>query len=216
MTATREALLDAAERLFLEHGPDEVSLRQITAEAGANIAAVNYYFGSKDDLLVEIFQRRMRPINRSRIEALDELLKRSKRPNSKEILYAFVRPIFDVPFEERRVFARLLGRLHLDKTVLFQKAILMGEEAVGARRYIDAVIAATPHLTKSESSRRLDYLLGAITYALAGGIVRPQTEQGPGEPETEANRLVAFIDAGLQAPATTPIPSPPRARRKSR
>ena len=47
---TGERILDAAERLFMAHGYEGTSMRQITSEAGVNLAAVNYHFGSKDAL----------------------------------------------------------------------------------------------------------------------------------------------------------------------
>ena len=40
---TRERILDAAERLFMAHGYEGTSMRQITGEAGVNLAAVNYH-----------------------------------------------------------------------------------------------------------------------------------------------------------------------------
>ena len=39
--ATRDRLLDAAERLFAEHGYQATTMRGLTAKAEANIAAVN-------------------------------------------------------------------------------------------------------------------------------------------------------------------------------
>ena len=56
--ATKAAVFTAAERLFALHGFQNVSVRDITAEAGVNLACVNYHFGSKDALLFEIFRRR--------------------------------------------------------------------------------------------------------------------------------------------------------------
>ena len=50
--SSRQRLLDAAERLFAEHGFHGVSLRTITAEAGMNLAAANYYFGGKEGLFL--------------------------------------------------------------------------------------------------------------------------------------------------------------------
>ena len=70
---TREKLLDAAERLFAEQGFDSTSLRQITSAAGANLAAVNYHFGSKDDLIVEVLDRRIKPMNASASTSLERL-----------------------------------------------------------------------------------------------------------------------------------------------
>ena len=48
---TKEKILDAAERLFAEHGFASTSMRDITTEADVNLAAVNYHFGSKLALL---------------------------------------------------------------------------------------------------------------------------------------------------------------------
>ncbi len=55
---TRERLLDEAEQLFAEKGFHGVSVRQITAAAGSNLSAVNYYFGGKEKLYLEVFRQR--------------------------------------------------------------------------------------------------------------------------------------------------------------
>src|SRR5258708_34942528 len=70
--ATKAAVFAAAERLFALHGFQNVSGRDITAAAGVNLASVNYHFGSKDDLLFEIFRRRTRELNRERARMLHE------------------------------------------------------------------------------------------------------------------------------------------------
>ena len=49
---TRDRILEAAERLFERSGPELTSVRSITAEAGVNVAAVHYHFGSRRDLLI--------------------------------------------------------------------------------------------------------------------------------------------------------------------
>ena len=64
--ATKAQVLAAAERLFALNGFQNVSVRDITAEAGVNLASVNYHFGSKDALLFEIFRRRTSELNRER------------------------------------------------------------------------------------------------------------------------------------------------------
>lgn len=54
----REVLLNAAEELFARHGIDAVSNRKITEHAGtANLSAIKYHFGAKDDLLRAMVQR---------------------------------------------------------------------------------------------------------------------------------------------------------------
>lgn len=53
----RNRILDVAEALFCERGFEGVSVRELTAAAGCNLAAVNYYFGGKDKLYAEMFRR---------------------------------------------------------------------------------------------------------------------------------------------------------------
>lgn len=58
---TKERLLDAALDLFAVHGYAEVSVRQITARAGTHLSAVNYHFGDKRNLYLEVFRSRWLP-----------------------------------------------------------------------------------------------------------------------------------------------------------
>ena len=71
--ATRVALLDAAERLFSQNGVEGTSVREIIKAAETNLGAINYHFGSKDRLALEVFARRIQPVNRERIARLDVL-----------------------------------------------------------------------------------------------------------------------------------------------
>ena len=70
---TRERILDAAERLFMAHGYEGTSMRQITGEAAVNLAAVNYHFGSKESLMQEVFRRRLDWLNEERMRVLNEM-----------------------------------------------------------------------------------------------------------------------------------------------
>src|ERR1700742_1635350 len=67
---TRALILDAAERLYAERGFGDVTLRDIVAAAGVNLAAVNYHFGSKDELIAELFVTRSLATNRERLNEL--------------------------------------------------------------------------------------------------------------------------------------------------
>src|SRR6476659_7818141 len=68
--ATKARILDAAEMLFMEHGFEATSLRAITAAAAVNLAAVNYHFGSKEELFQSVLPRRLDPMNQRRLELL--------------------------------------------------------------------------------------------------------------------------------------------------
>ena len=73
MIETKDKILDAAERLFGEQGYSETSLRHIIADAGVNLAAIHYHFGSKEDLLLQLIRRRAEPINQARLDALERI-----------------------------------------------------------------------------------------------------------------------------------------------
>jgi AcrR family transcriptional regulator len=67
---TRTAILLAAERLYAERGFADVTMRDIVAAADVNLAAVNYHFGSKDELIAELFVSRSLVTNRERLNEL--------------------------------------------------------------------------------------------------------------------------------------------------
>src|SRR5881628_1017735 len=90
---TRSRILDVAEELFGERGLDRVSIRDITRKAKVNLAAINYHFGSKEDLIAAIFEREFVPVNEARLAALDAVQRAGKKdPKLEAILEAFIRP----------------------------------------------------------------------------------------------------------------------------
>src|SRR3954451_3032262 len=110
--ATRDRLLDAAERLFAEHGYQATTMRGLTAEADANIAAVNYHFGCKQSLLEAVVHRALAPVvqeRRRRLRALGD------SPSVEELVEAIAGPLL-----ECAEGAPLLGRVfvHPDPEML--------------------------------------------------------------------------------------------------
>ena len=113
--ATRQAIVDTAERMFSDHGIAAVSLRSILTEAGANTAAVHYHFGSKDNLIAEVFTNRANRVAEERIQRLDDVLSSPEnKTRLEQILTAFVEPGFfggADTLEAGIQFARLRARL---------------------------------------------------------------------------------------------------------
>src|SRR6185295_619338 len=103
-TDTREALLDAAEGLFAEHGIQASSLRAITQRAGANLAAVHYHFGSKEGLVRAVFSRRLKPLNEERLRRL-EACDLEAADAVEQVLDAFLAPLLRLSRERTRDFA---------------------------------------------------------------------------------------------------------------
>lgn len=94
MNPTRLRILDTAEVCFAQRGFDGTSLREITAQAGVNLGAVNYHFGSKAGLFDEVLRRRVEPINEQRHALLDAAIARHDPEPAplEEMLEAFLRP----------------------------------------------------------------------------------------------------------------------------
>ncbi len=75
-------ILEAAEKLFAELGYEATSTRHIAKEAGANMAMINYYFGSKEGVFMEIMSKRIADFNtqltsitQDRLSGMEKLLK---------------------------------------------------------------------------------------------------------------------------------------------
>ena len=94
-------LILAAERLFGQHGIDNVSLRQIVAAADqANNYAVQHHFGSKEGLVAAIFTIRMADLDTARNQALKEI-KKQKHIKPQDIVRAIYMPILEA-FDEKQ------------------------------------------------------------------------------------------------------------------
>src|SRR4051794_35642871 len=92
-TSTRARLLDVAEQQFADHGYAGASLRAIISAAKVNLAAVHYYFRSKEGLLEAVLLRRAGPLNGERLRLLEAIdAKRSHPEVIDEIIDAFVGP----------------------------------------------------------------------------------------------------------------------------
>lgn len=92
---TRTRLIEVASRHYANHGYEGMSLRRVTQEAEANIAAVSYHFGSKQQLLVASFRHAVDPVNAERLEQLERL--RQEQPSGplplRSILDALLLPM---------------------------------------------------------------------------------------------------------------------------
>src|SRR6187399_2213546 len=91
---TKTRILDAAEKLFVEHGFEATSLRSLTSAAGVNLAAVNYHFGSKEELFQAVLTRRLDPMNQERIELLGRIEREAagRALSCEKILFAMLIP----------------------------------------------------------------------------------------------------------------------------
>lgn len=215
---TRERILDAAERLFMAHGYEGTSMRQITGEAGVNLAAVNYHFGSKESLMQEVFRRRLDWLNEERMRVLDAYEKdaggNALKPS--QIVDGFFGTLLRLADDDQHggmTFLRLLGRT-LTEPSEFIRTFLAHEYKPVMDRYKEALFRALPVVPKAEIVWRFHFMLGATSYAIAGtDALRLVTDwQIEEEDSTDrldrlVPRLMSFLLGGLRAPLPQYDPS---------
>jgi AcrR family transcriptional regulator len=92
---TKAVLLESAARLFLAHGFESVSIRQITRASGSNVASVNYHFSDKTGLYCEVLASLLDSITREKLALLEKLDMQQPPATLEEILTAYIRSFFD-------------------------------------------------------------------------------------------------------------------------
>ncbi|MFQ5627650.1 MAG: TetR/AcrR family transcriptional regulator [bacterium] len=206
-TDTKIRLLDTAEQLFAEKGVEATSLRTITAEADANLAAIHYHFGSKEVLIREVFARRIGPVNMERLRLLDELESRAgKKPLLlQKIIEAFIRPILLMHKTtdcDCRPFMRLMGRVYSESENV--QKLVFGQFNEVAKRFISALQCALPKLSEIDISWRFKFMVGAMAMTVVShaGFEKHLGEKNElVDMDSIINRLMPFLVGGFQAPA---------------
>lgn len=202
--ATKAAVFNAAERLFALNGFQSVSVRDITAEAGVNLASVNYHFGSKDALLFAIFRRRTGELNRERARMLHEANERhAGKPPVRDILEAlFAPPLrWSDPANDRRISIQFIIRARSEGTAEMRDALQ--NDVSHLERFANALIAARPELPRETVYWRLHFALGMVhnnrfaefdrLHHLSGGVTRE------GDVKALLSRMLDFAEAGFRA-----------------
>jgi AcrR family transcriptional regulator len=199
--STKERILSAAEALFAQRGFDGASLRQLTAAAGVNLAAVNYHFGSKEKLVEQVFRRRLDALNADRLAALANV---AGKPGTtlEDVLAAYIRPALELSHEGNgALFMRVLARAFAEHDDTLRQ--FLSENYGHVMRQFTAEFARLlPQLSKEELYWRIDLVTGALTHAMSGfGMIqrkRDVTEQE--HREQTAQHLIRFALAGLSHP----------------
>lgn len=207
---TRTRILDVAEELFMLHGFEGTSMRQLTARAAVNLAAVNYHFGSKDALIEALFRRKLDPMNAARIAELERLEAeakgRGRPPCAEAVIRAFIGPSLRLMEDTKgggRNFIRLLGRTYTEPAKPIR--VLIGQlYAPAMERYKAALERALPHMPREELVWRMHFMFGTLAYTLAATDTVQLIAGCKPEDRYDAHlleeRLSSFLAAGLDAP----------------
>jgi len=198
--ATRDRLVTAAIRLFGAHGIEATSLRALTEAAGANIAAVNYHFRSKEGLLRAAVEATMRQVNERRRARLDGFEAGPRPPSAADIVRAFVEPGLDLGGDGARFIGRMLGEPDPRVRQVFADQV---DPVEG--RYLAALGAALPDRSPQDVRFAYTGMLGLLALHQSGAFTSVTWSTGaPADPDGDTERLIAFITAGALAATAAP------------
>src|SRR5215469_8842041 len=162
MIDTKQKILATAQKLIADQGYSGTSLRHIIGEAGVNLAAVHYHFGSKEELLDELVMRKAGPVNAERLARLDRLEAESENPSSEKILEAFLQPMAEAA-DRNPEFVCLMGRILAEG--LMQQVVEKHFQVV-SRRFMGALRRAVPGLSDEEFLWRAHFMIGAMAHTM--------------------------------------------------
>jgi AcrR family transcriptional regulator len=196
MIETKDKIIETASRLFADQGYAATSLRQIIADAGVNLAAVHYHFGSKEELLDALVHLKAEPVNRERMSRLDRLEEQAAGSplTVEEILRAFLEPTALVA-DQSPVFVRVMGRIHAEGLM---PGIVQKHFQPTAQRFLVALRKAVPDLPEQEFLWRVHFMMGAMSHTMCGA---PSFGAAHDDFHVRMARLVRFLSAGFRAPA---------------
>jgi AcrR family transcriptional regulator len=204
----KERILEGSLRIFAERGFQTATLREITDLVAVNIAAVNYYYGSKDALIRAVLIRYVKPIVDARHAALDQLENRRRRASVREVVETLVWPM--VRFSRDKWGGRSVIQLLLQTRAFprpeFQEIVGELFDPIG-HRFVDAFLQASPRLSRADAYWRYNFALGAIMQVLTD--TNPATrrlEQLSGglcatDDKIISTQLADFISGGIAADA---------------
>jgi AcrR family transcriptional regulator len=198
---TKEKILDTAERLIASQGFAGTSLRQIITEAGVNLAAVHYHFGSKEELLDQVIVRKVTAVNEERETRLRQLESEAARgPVPVErILAAFFEPMIETGCRNPQ-FIQLMGRMIGEGLI---PSIVAKHFQPITLRFVEALQRALPELSEGELLWRVQFMFGAMSQAVSGAHILPpplQSVRGADDFRLTMQRLLVFLSAGVRAP----------------
>lgn len=207
---TRERILQAAAEVFAERGFESATLKEITARAEANIAAVNYYFRAKDELIRQVVSALLERVNAARDAALASYEARETKgdkPALAELIEALIRPMVEVSRNDPagRSYVSLLMQARFSPAAPDN----LHPEADGLHeRFIAALSRQLPQLSRQEIIWRYENARGAMIYTMAGmnpkihHIVRLSDAGEGSDVDRMIRDLVGFSIGGFMAPST--------------
>jgi len=201
----QERLLDAAEELFCEHGFKGTSIRDIAASAGCNIASVNYYFGGKNNLYIEVWRRHLIPMRDARIASVEKVMSKNQdRIELEDLLRSFADTFVGsmVDSDKTSRLSKLMAREYIDRNLpanIFVDEVMT--PTMNAMR--GALIETCPGLDESKVLMVIFSLVGQLVHLVHIRAIFEQGGDDLGLPILDSSEtvehIVKFSAAGIRA-----------------
>jgi AcrR family transcriptional regulator len=200
----QDKLIGAAEELFCQRGFNETSVRDIASAAGCNVASVNYYFGGKDNLYLEIWRRRLAFMRESRLASIEKVMSSGELPTLEDLLRAyansFIEPLVGASVNCRfiNLMAREMIDPHLPREMYLTEMVLPVLDALG-----EALGQICPWLDKTSV---LTVVLSLVGQLLMHAVCVKEMFEKSDHPELSrvdlngvVDHVVKFSAAGIRA-----------------
>lgn len=206
--STKDKILNAAEALFAEHGFEQTSLRQITAEADVNLASVNYHFGSKKALIQAVIAR-YASVFMPALEAKLTPFEQQTTISSLAIFNCFREPLSrlnEVRKHGAAIYLSLLGYAYAEIQGHLRKFMLHEYGAV-VLKLVTLLHRANPQLSDEEIFWRLHFVLGSTVFSQVSSQALQEIAAADFHSQVSAEdiieKLIPFIAGGMDAPAAS-------------
>lgn len=189
----QDRLIEAAEGLFCGHGYNETSVRDIAAAAGCNVASVNYYFGGKDNLYLEIWRRRLAHMRTTRLASIEKVMSSGDRPQLEDLLRSYANSFLE-PLVDGRAHGRFINLMaremidpHLPREMLVTEAVAPVMAALS-----EALLKICPWLNEADVRLVILSLVGQLIHTVCARGMFEESDH-PELPRLDLNSLVDHI-----------------------
>lgn len=204
--STKDKILDAAEVFFADKGFNGTSLREITSQAEVNLAAVNYHFGSKKELIKAVMSRYMNELSPKLELSLQTLSESNDDISLEEVFTAFVQPLLWLnEFKENgtSTFLQLLGRGYTDSQG-FLRWFLTTQYPNVISNFVEAVKKAYPELSAEEMFWRLHFTMGTVVFTMSSSDALIDIAASDFDKKIDISgviqQVIPYVAAGVGAP----------------
>ncbi len=204
MQDTKTKILDAAETMIVKFGAEKASLRKITSEAGVNIAAINYHFGSKNSMVSAIIERLLKPLIIELFERLDTVMEKAapQKPELEDIVRAYLVSLYNYSLkhpDHKSVFMQLFQSYDDQDTYKETiRRLIEGE----LKYYGSCLVKALPDIPKNIVLSRVAFFRNTAFGIMKGDCIMESSIEILNfklEDDAMIEEMTRFVSAGLRS-----------------